>query len=145
MKKSRKVPLVLLGSFSLLISCGQGGQTEIRQNTYASKEDCLNDWGRDERDCRPDKSGRGYIGPRFYWHHAGGYPVAIDSDGSTRPLPSSTLRSGVATKATGTRTMLGHVGGGTTVGKATGRIGGGTGHISRGGFGGIARGFSGGG
>ena len=144
MRKSRKVPLLLLGSLSLLVGCGQEKQTEIRQHTYASKEDCLNDWGRDERDCRPEQSGRRYVGPRYYWHHSGGYPVAINTDGSTRPLPASSLRAGSPSKATGTHTMLGHVGGATSVGKTTSHAGG-AGHVSRGGFGGTAHGISGGG
>lgn len=144
MKRSRKVPLVLLGSFSLLVSCGQDKQTEIRQHTYASREDCLEDWGRDERDCHPAKSG-GYAGPRYFWHHSGGYPVAIDTDGSTRPLPRSNLaQPGATTRATSTHTMLGHVGGATSIGKTTARVGGGSGHTTRGGFGGMAFGFSGG-
>ena len=146
MKKSRQVPLILLGSLSLFVGCSQSEQatqTEIRQHTYASREDCLNDWGRDERDCQPEKSGRGYRGPRYYWHHTGGYPIALEPDGSSRPLPNSHLRAGIATKATSTHTMLGHVRGATSIGKTTGHIGGG--HTSRGGFGGTAHGISGGG
>jgi len=159
MKKSRAVPLILLGTLSLLTACGPGEQTEIKQNNYVSKEDCMSDWGRDERDCTPVNTlsgrgtgtggtgGHGYIGPRFFWYHGGGYPVAVDSDGSTRPLPNSYMsRPGTTSRSIGTTTS--HVsgrysGGGTQMGGS--RSGGGGGHTSRGGFGGTSHGISGGG
>lgn len=147
MKRSRAVPLILLGTLSLLTACGQGEKTEIKQHNYASREDCLSDWGRDERDCRPARSGTGYMGPRYFWHHGGGYPVAVDNDGSTRPLPNSYMsRPGTTSRSTGT--TISHIsgrysGGGAQMGGARSG-GGGGGHTSRGGFGGTAHGFSGG-
>ena len=144
MKRSRAVPLILLGTLSLLTACGQGEKTELKQQNYASREDCLNDWGRDERDCRPARSGIGYVGPRYFWHHGGGHPVAVDADGSTRPLPNSYLsRPGTTSRATGITTTTSRISGRYTSGGA--RMGGGGGTISRGGFGGTSRGFSGGG
>ncbi len=144
MKRSRAVPLILLGTLSLLTACGQGEKTELKQHSYVSREDCLNDWGRDEQDCRPARSGTGYVGPRYFWYHAGGHPVAVDADGSTRALPNSYMnRPDATSRAIGTTTATGRVGGRYTSGGA--RMGGGGGTISRGGFGGTSHGISGGG
>jgi hypothetical protein len=133
-KRSRAVPLILLGTLSLLSGCDSGEPAEIKQSTYATREDCMNDWGQDERDCRPANAGSGmhYLGPRYYWFHGGGHPIAIDPDGSKRPLTNSYLnRSGVQTRATSIKTV-GHIGGSGS-------------RVSRGGFGGFSRSFSGGG
>lgn len=148
MKKSRAVPLILLGTLTLLSGCGGESEpekkAEVKQHIYTSREDCLNDWGRDERDCRPAGTGSHvYLGPRYYWHHGGGYPVAVDHDGSTRRLSGSFLsRPGATSRATGITTSTAHIGGGGA--RAGGSHGGGGGHVSRGGFGGTAHGFSGG-
>lgn len=152
MKRSRAVPLILLGTLSLLTSCGRGDGSEtaeLRQQVYATREDCLNDWGRDERDCQPVQTGARtrYVGPRYFWYHTGGYPVAVDHDGSQRPLPHAAGgRPGARSAAIGTMTSTARVSsryraGGLQTGGA--RIGGAR-HVSRGGFGGMARGFSGG-
>jgi hypothetical protein len=139
MKKSRAVPLILLGTLSLLSACGRDETTEIKQHSYASREDCLKDWGRDERDCSPVRTGTGYMGPRYYWYHSGGYPVVVNNDGSTRPLPNSSMsRFGATSRAIGTTTS--HISGHYTGGGAQA----GGGHTSRGGFGGTAHGISGG-
>lgn len=130
-KRSRAVPLILLGTLTLLTGCDRTEPVEVQQSTYASREDCVADWGQDDRDCRPAGSATGghYYGPRYYWHHGGGYPVAMDPDGSKRPLTNSYLnRPGTSTRATGI-TSHGYLGGTRT---------------SRGGFGGFMRGFSGG-
>ena len=63
MRKSSKVTLVLIG-FAALAGCGE----EKRQDVYASREDCLADWGKKPEDCKPSTdprhSGRGYfMGP----------------------------------------------------------------------------------
>ena len=140
MKRSRAVPLIFLGTLTLLGGCGREPEetADVTQHIYTSREDCLNDWGRDERDCRPAGSGSHvYLGPRYYWHHGGGYPVAVDPDGSTRPLRNTFMsRPGATSHATGITSSTISVGGAR---------GGGAGHVSRGGFGGFARGFSGGG
>jgi hypothetical protein len=146
MKKSRAVPLILLGTLTLLNACKDRGETEYKQQTYASREDCMSDWGRDERDCRPARSGGSgggaYLGPRYYWLHSGGYPMAVDPDGRTRPLPNSYLTNpGSTSKAISTTSTSGRIGGHYTGGGA--QMGGG--HTTRGGFGGTAHGMSGGG
>ncbi len=127
MKKSSQVPLLVIGTVSLLGGCTPYDNTpvEVSQNTYASQEDCRKDWGNDDRDCQPSGSGGGgsYVGPRYYWDHSTGRPYAIDPNGQTRALPNSYLNRATPTNATRiTRTS-----------------------VSRGGFGSSAHGFSGGG
>jgi hypothetical protein len=63
MRRSSKVTLVLIG-LGVLAGCGE----EKRQDVYASREDCLADWGKKPEDCKPSTdprhSGRGYfMGP----------------------------------------------------------------------------------
>ena len=63
MRRSSKVTLVLIG-LGVLAGCGE----EQRQDVYASREDCLADWGKKPEDCKPSTdprhSGRGYyMGP----------------------------------------------------------------------------------
>lgn len=144
MKRSRAVPLILLGTLTLLSACGRDDPVQVKQHAYATREDCLSDWGRDEKDCRPARSGGGYyMGPRYYWHHAGGHPVAINEDGSTRALRNTYLnRTGAKSTAIHTSTTTARISSRYTGGGM--RMGGGTGKISRGGFGGMARGFAGG-
>lgn len=62
MKKSSRVTLVLIGLAAL---GGCGGQ---KQDVYASREDCLADWGKRPEDCKPSTNprhaGMGYfVGP----------------------------------------------------------------------------------
>jgi hypothetical protein len=61
-KKSSRVTLVLIGLAAL---GGCGGQ---KQDVYATREDCLADWGNKPDDCKPSTnpkhSGLGYfVGP----------------------------------------------------------------------------------
>ena len=63
MRRSSKVTLVLIG-LGVLAGCGE----DKRQDVYASREDCLADWGKKPEDCKPSTdprhSGRGYyMGP----------------------------------------------------------------------------------
>ncbi len=111
---------------------------EVRQSSYVSKEACEKDWGNDAKDCVRPHAGSTYMGPRYIYSHGGGYPMALEPDGSTRALPNSYLSrpnpppSTAATTAVSTHTTT------TSVAR-----GGGT--VSRGGFGGTAHGMSGGG
>lgn len=135
MKKSNRVPLLLIGTGALLVGYAvtSDDKRDLQQNTYASREDCRKDWGDDERDCRPEGSGGSgggggggggrYVGPRYYWDHNTGYPYAVDADGSTRRLPNSYLTRGAPSTAQGITRVS----------------------VSRGGFGSTGRGFSGGG
>jgi uncharacterized protein YgiB involved in biofilm formation len=62
-KSSGRVTLVLIG-VAALGGCGE----EKRQDIYASRDDCLADWGNKPEDCKPSTdprhAGRGYfMGP----------------------------------------------------------------------------------
>lgn len=141
MKRSKAVPLLMLGTLGLIAGCGQSQDIQTRQNSYRSVEDCRKDWGNDEKDCTRGtaRSGGGfvYMGPRYIWNHGGGVPMAVNPDGTQRALPNSYLnRPGsvsTATHATVSRTSVG------SGARSSGFSG------SRGGFGGTAHGFSGGG
>jgi hypothetical protein len=66
-KSSGRVTLVLLG-VAALAGCG-----DHRRDVYASKEDCLADWGNQASDCSPATdsrhSSRGYwYGPSYSTH-----------------------------------------------------------------------------
>lgn len=132
----------MLGTIGLLTGCGPAPDptVQVRQNNYASLDDCRKDWGRDgDRECRP-RSGGGYVGPRYIWNHNAGYPMAVNSDGSTRPLSNSYLsQSGGRSAATSATVSTVHT---SSFGGGGGHVGGGS--VSRGGFGGFAHGFSGG-
>lgn len=82
--------------------CDNIGRTHefVQQAQYTSRDDCIADWGRDERDCQPANSssaaaggGHGsrtvYLGPRYYWDRSLGWPVVVDADGSTRSASRS--------------------------------------------------------
>lgn len=62
MKRSSRVTLVLVGIAAL------GGCAGQKQDVYASREDCLADWGKRPEDCKPSTdpkhAGMGYfVGP----------------------------------------------------------------------------------
>lgn len=106
---------------------------EVKQEYYASKEDCERDWGVNSQDCvlntnndsrssTGSSSGR-YLGPRYYWDRDIGRPVVVDNAGQTRVAHNSYLNSGHSSFSMGSHSST----------------------ISRGGFGGFGRGFSGGG
>jgi len=137
LKRSKCVPLVLLGTLAGIAGCDGGGTQELRQESYASLEDCHKDWGNDPRDCTraqnsSSSSGSsggyhggsgGYFGPRYYWDRSSGHPVAVSSTGETRALTNSFHSRGVPSSARSVSVSS----------------------VSRGGFGSSARGFSGGG
>lgn len=139
MKRSKAVPLLMLGTLGLIAGCSQSQDIQTRQNSYRSMEDCRKDWGNSEKDCTRTTTktgGVGYVGPRYIWNHGSGVPMAVNPDGTQRPLNNSYLsRPGAvstATHATVSRTTFSGA-------KSSGFSG------SRGGFGGTAHGFSGGG
>lgn len=90
MKKSKAVPLLLLGSTALLGGCTsdyddqQQQVQETRQDAYATMEECDRDWDDDE--C--ERSGSVYLGPRYFYSHGSGIPYLIDRKGRTRAMPS---------------------------------------------------------
>lgn len=140
MKRSRKIPLLVIGTAGLITGCDGGGDVqEVRQDFYASREACEKDWGLDPRNCHDDGGGSGggsgyggssgsrsnstYAGPRYYWDRSAGHPIAVSPSGETRVVSDSYLSRGAQSAARG-----------TTVSS-----------VSRGGFGSSAHGFSAGG
>jgi hypothetical protein len=84
MKKNQSMKLVLLGTILTLYGCGQDSyDNDLKQNTYASYQDCMNDWqvanqrskteGFDDL-CKEQKTYNNnthtfistYLGPRYY-------------------------------------------------------------------------------
>ena len=72
-KSSTRVTLVLLG-VAALAGCNRAD--DQRRDIYASREDCLADWGNTPQDCQPaaDPSHRrlGYFYGPVYAYHSGG-------------------------------------------------------------------------
>ena len=74
-KSSGRVTLVLVG---VAVLAGCGGQ---RRDVYASKEDCLADWGNQAKDCSPATDSR--HSSRGYWYGPSYSPHAYAGSGST--------------------------------------------------------------
>jgi hypothetical protein len=109
------------GLVGLVVLGNHGAQFDVLQTEYASRQDCLNDWG-DEDSCRagdPQRSNT-YFGPRYYWDPARSRPVVIGPDGSERVARAA--RVGPSRGSPGATSIVGS--------------------FARGGFGGIGRGFS---
>ena len=72
-KSSAQVTLVLIG-VAALSGCGRGD--DQRRDVYASREDCLADWGNKPADCTPatdpDYRSRHYFYGPSYIYHSGG-------------------------------------------------------------------------
>lgn len=109
------------GLVGLVVLGNHGAQFDVLQTEYASRQDCLEDWG-DEDSCRAVDPRRSniYFGPRYYWDPARGRPVLVGLDGSERV--ASTARVGPSRSSAGATSVVGS--------------------FARGGFGGIGRGFS---
>lgn len=87
-KSSSSITLVLVGA-STLAACGQSHDT-MRRDVYASRADCVQDWGSDPAKCEPAQrtsgtsttsSGR-YYGPS-YSHGSYGSTTTTHPDGTT--------------------------------------------------------------
>lgn len=108
MKRSISVPLIFLGTLGGLTYCHQrcdipaNTDVQVKQDQYVNLNDCQRDWGIDPQNCRetpansaltagPGGGAHTYSGPRYFWyrHENGGYPVAIDPDGTTHQITGS--------------------------------------------------------
>jgi len=72
-KSSARVTLVLIG-VAALPGCGRD---EARRDIYASRADCLADWGNTPQDCQPASDPRHfrmgyYYGPSYTYHSGWG-------------------------------------------------------------------------
>ncbi|HEX5338554.1 MAG TPA: hypothetical protein VFW53_08965 [Gallionella sp.] len=106
MKRSHEVMLWMLGAgLGVAILSEDKTVEQLKQDRYASKEDCLKDWGSEES-CQEEPSQGGshasggsgggggnadnrYRGPRYYWDRSAGHPVAVSDSGVHRPMPSA--------------------------------------------------------
>ena len=96
-------------------------EVQTKTDYYATQADCQRDWGTEGANCQPlqderhqpalgsatrsdsggslaatnthGEKGYTYAGPRYYWYRTenGGYPMAIDPDGTTRPISASPM------------------------------------------------------
>lgn len=98
-KSSAQVTLVLIG-VAALAGCGEDDQ---RRDVYASREDCLADWGTKPEDCTPSNdpkhAGRGFfLGPLYAYRSMGSGAAwtgrSSSSSSSTRSIGSSSYASG---------------------------------------------------
>jgi hypothetical protein len=108
-KSSSRVTLVFIG-VAALTGCGSD---DARRDVYATREDCLADWGNKPEDCTPatdDKHrSRGYFyGPSYAhrsstgstWSSRSSSGRSIGSSGSSRSgSSSSTSRGGFGSSA----------------------------------------------
>jgi hypothetical protein len=113
--------LWIAGMVGLVVLGNHGTQFDVQQTRYASREECMADWGTEGSCAQGTGSGQSstYFGPRYYWDPDRGRPVVVNSDGSEHV-------------ATSTRVGPAGSPGRTSV----------VGSFARGGFGGIGRGFS---
>lgn len=108
MKRSISVPLIFLGTLGGLTYCQQrcdipaNTDIQVKQDQYVNLNDCQRDWGTEPQNCQetPPNSvptaglsggSHTYSGPRYFWyrHENGGYPMAIEPDGTTRYVMGS--------------------------------------------------------
>jgi hypothetical protein len=142
MKRSKSITLVLLGT-TALVGCSDNvppnQEVQVRQQQYASKDDCTKEWGTDSRNCTTTSTGHVY-GPRYFWNHSAGYPMVIDSTGAQRPMPGANFANPSNTATAPTRSI------GVTTSKAsvptTSSIGRAVAPVARGGFGSTGSSFS---
>ena len=76
-KSSGRVTLVLIGVTAL---AGCSGEDDKRRDVYASKEDCLADWGNRPQDCTPATEKR-HAGSGYWYGPT--YPYRSRSSGSS--------------------------------------------------------------
>lgn len=100
-KSSTRVTLVLIG-LAGLAGCGN----DDRRDVYASREDCLADWGNKPEDCTPASeprhSSRGFFYGPSYTHRSSGSSIGSRSSGSSSRSAgssSSTSRGGFGSSA----------------------------------------------
>lgn len=103
MKRSHQVALWVLGAGLGIAALSEEKTVEqLKQDHYASKEDCMQDWGGSEENCKEDSGssshsssgggghgGGGYHGPRYYWDRSAGHPVIVTDTGVHQPMPSA--------------------------------------------------------
>jgi uncharacterized protein YgiB involved in biofilm formation len=80
-KSSTRVTLALIG-VAALSGCGRG--EEQRRDVYATREDCLADWGNKPQDCTPATEAR-HASHGFWYGPSYGIPYGYSSSSSWTP------------------------------------------------------------
>ena len=82
-KSSSRITLVILGA-AALTACGQNQDT-LRRDVYASRDDCVKDWG-DEQKCEEQAQARASSGSRGgFWYGPAYRSGQFGSAGVARP------------------------------------------------------------
>lgn len=100
MKRSKLISLNIIASVFLLTSCDSG--VETKQELYANKQNCADDWG--VENCKESTQGR-YSGPYYYFHrgypyyfpHAGGDPRQVVTGSMAKATPATVSQRSVTT------------------------------------------------
>ena len=87
-KSSTRVTLVLIGVAALTAACQRA--EEQRRDVYATREDCLADWGHKPEDCRPATEAR-HAAHGFWYGPL--YPIPRSYSGSSGWTPRSGARA----------------------------------------------------
>lgn len=107
MKRSHEVALWMLGAgLGVAMLSEEQSVEQLKQDRYASREDCVQDWGTKEV-CQEESGGGGsssgggggggsnddkdrkYRGPRYYWDRSAGRPVIVTESGKHKAMPSA--------------------------------------------------------
>jgi uncharacterized protein YgiB involved in biofilm formation len=96
-KSSLRVTLVLIGVAAL---GGCGNEDDQRRDVYASRDDCLADWGNKAEDCRPATDPR-HASHGFFYGPA--YPYRSYSSGNTWTNEARRSSRAIGSSSTGSR------------------------------------------
>lgn len=100
-KSSGRVTLVLIG-LAGLSGCG-----DERRDVYASREDCLADWGNSPEECTPatdqKHSSRGYFYGPSYVHRSSGWGWGRSSGSSASSTRSSSSSRSIGSSGSTSR------------------------------------------
>jgi uncharacterized protein YgiB involved in biofilm formation len=87
-KSSTRITLVLAGVAALAAACQRA--EEQRRDVYASREDCLADWGNKPQDCKPATEPR-HASQGFWYGPL--YPIPSSYSGTSGWTPRSGARA----------------------------------------------------
>jgi uncharacterized protein YgiB involved in biofilm formation len=94
-KSSSQVTLVLIGAAAMGVAVGGCSSEEVRRDVYASKADCLADWGNTPQDCEP-----AYDRPTGSGHttHYYGRPYTYSGSSSSPSRSGKTIGSSTVSR-----------------------------------------------
>jgi uncharacterized protein YgiB involved in biofilm formation len=94
-KSSSHISLVLIGAATLTAGLGGCSKEDVRRDVYASKADCLADWGNTPSDCEPafDRP-TGNAATTHYYGRPYTYTGGSSPSRSGRTIGSSTVSRG---------------------------------------------------